>query len=739
LLVLRGAQVARGFDALHQAAAAGYTDLAEYILDIRPELDVDEPDEKGLTPFYYAFANRRWDSTVPLLLARGANIDAGFEVRRRPGRLTTTPLGEACRLGRFEDALKLIDLGADVALGVLQEIPLPRLPRDDGNSDVHRARPPAEISKTRIPLLHVCSMDFSSDKNLYSWSTSVWEPSSLQTFSRPMLIARLVAAGLSPDLKRDPGTGHPETPLSIAVCHLNVPAVRALLDAGADVNTRGPHARSPLMLATTLSACHHCQWRYGDEYWGGCHLLHCSQYYAKPPEAPDRWRIARLLLDAGARVNDQDPEGNTALHLLFLPGNETQSPWSRIADDGARRQFLRLLLARGADPCSRNGSGKSVLRLLVEYAETEALETISAQCRIDLADCLPVDEIIAIFAAMPGRESRWDPPSDRAGSADVGGFVDERAPCRLPDALLSMDSSGGVAANLPSICRSLLDSKRLGPAADVIEILCSRGLDKGLFSLETKQALLPFALQLERWQMAYQLLDELPHVRDINAPVAGNLTPLSLVTLSATFHRTGSPGVDIQLVEAGANVHLPLASGLTHLCDARADVGVVTPLKQALVYPSAFNIDWMLHRQPIRGNPQAAAARYLHFVVASTWRKQLPEWARPPDVTWYVREETIRTLFAAGADTAQLDDESNTPLSALLHELDEDTHRLRHVCHWFKPLSRGVDINHRNKKGLSIADYLDGILKVPRAAKILNLYLELVTLESGKRDIKWLK
>jgi hypothetical protein len=267
-----------------------------------------------------------------------------------------------------------------------------------------------------------------------------------------------------------------------------------------------------------------------------------------------------------------------------------------MEDDGARRQLLRLLLARGADPCSRNGSGKSVLRRVVEYAETEALETIAAQCRIDLADRLPMDEIIAIFAAMPWRESRWDRYRRRLGSADVGGFPDELAPCRLPEALLGMDSSGRVAANLPSICRSLLEINRLRHAADIIEILCSRGLDKGAFNLETKQALLPFALQLQRWEMAYQLLEELPDIPDINKPVAGNLTPLSLVTLS-TFHRAGSPGVDIQLVEAGADVHLPLASQLVRGRDI--DVGVVSPLKQALVFPDAFHIDWMLRKQPI--------------------------------------------------------------------------------------------------------------------------------------------
>jgi ankyrin repeat protein len=746
LLVARGTQAVRGLDrgnssghsGLHQAAGAGYTDLVRYILDTHPGLHVDEPDEEGLTPFYYAYANRRWDSTVPLLLARGANVDICFKIRRRFDCLmTTTPLGEACRLGRFEDALRLIGLGADITLGIYQEETtlLGRQDVDDSDDDRNPLRP--NIPGTRISLLHVCSMDFSGDSDVYPGCPSVWGPASLQRLSRPTLIARLVAGGLSPDLKWNAGAGPPETPLSLAVGHLNMPAVKALLGAGADVNTRGPHGRSLLMRSVLMPDCQDCEWRFGDPSGGTCPILRCPQSFAKDPgtEHPDRLGIARLLLDAGAPIQDRDAEGNSALHLLFLPAYDLPSPWSRLEDERAQRQLLRLLLSRGADPCSRNHSGKSVLRLVVEEEEREALETISSQCRIDLMDRLPMDEIIAIFAAMPVRYTPGDPRRRRLGRTDMCGYDDDE-PWRLPDALLSMDSSGRVASNLPFICRSLMNSKRWASLTELVEILYSRGVDMGCFSPEMKQDLLSFSLQLERWQMAYQLLDELPEVRDINAPVAGNLTPLSLVTYS-NFNRANSPAIDIQLVEAGADVHLPLASPLVRGYDV--DVGVVTPLKQALVFPDAFHIDWMLRKQPIRGNPQAAEARYLHFAVTLPWRRELPDLARPPAMPWFSRDGGIRALLAAGADTAQLDDEGNTPLSALLYELATDSHYLPQVCHWFKPLSRGLDVNRRNKKGVSVADYLDGFLKLPCTAEILSVYLELVTLEDGKREIKWLK
>ncbi|KAK4120671.1 ankyrin [Parathielavia appendiculata] len=195
LLVSRGAGVARSFDvlslpahgALHQAATAGFTGLVQYILDTHPELPVDKPDENGLTAFYHAYANQRWDSTAPYSLVRGANINITSRIIGDDESLKTTPLGEACRLGRFEDAHELIDMGADVSFGILREATEEDDSEleDDFDSDTH------------ISLLHVCSMDFSRDNDLYPRKPGVWHPVSSQRSSQSALIARLVTEGLS--------------------------------------------------------------------------------------------------------------------------------------------------------------------------------------------------------------------------------------------------------------------------------------------------------------------------------------------------------------------------------------------------------------------------------------------------------------------------------------------------------------------------------------------------------------
>ncbi|KAK4119482.1 hypothetical protein N657DRAFT_684426 [Parathielavia appendiculata] len=86
----------------------------------------------------------------------------------------------------------------------------------------------------------------------------------------------------------------------------------------------------------------------------------------------------------------------------------------------------------------------------------------------------------------------------------------------------------------------------------------------------------------------------------------------------------------------------------------------------------------------------------------------------------------LRALLARGADTAQLDDRGNTPLSALLRRVTADVVRLPDVCHWLKPLSRGADVDRMNDDGLSVGDYIELLRKMPEAAEVLTAIGELL-------------
>ncbi|KAG7284700.1 hypothetical protein NEMBOFW57_009309 [Staphylotrichum longicolle] len=285
-----------------------------------------------------------------------------------------------------------------------------------------------------------------------------------------------------------------------------------------------------------------------------------------------------------------------------------------------------------------------------------------------------------------------------------------------------MDISGRLAAQVPSI---LLTSRgHLWRRTDLAEILCYRALERTTFKPAEKLALLHVALTARRWHWAHRLLSlppETSHANDRDADDHSLLFSL--------------PHVDTMLVEAGADIHLPLRP--REMANSSGSLREMTPLKFALVRPQAFHIDAMLRKQPIRGNPQAAEPMYLHWAVGLPWHPALylPE----PKVTWRARDASIRALLAAGADTRQLDASGDMAWSFLLGALVTDVDKVEHTCHWFKPLSRGVDIARKNNDGYSVTDYLEELLAQPTAAEVLGVYLQLITLENGEKEIKWLK
>lgn len=106
--------------ALHAAAATGQVNLCKHILD-RGSVDIDAVDYSGLTPFYYAYRSGQWNSTVSFLLEKGADIN--FLIRQptrhngAEGVEFFTTLYEASVFGCYAEAIKLINLGADVNKG----------------------------------------------------------------------------------------------------------------------------------------------------------------------------------------------------------------------------------------------------------------------------------------------------------------------------------------------------------------------------------------------------------------------------------------------------------------------------------------------------------------------------------------------------------------------------------------------------------------------------------------------
>lgn len=696
------------YEALRQAAAAGHADLVGYILDVHPEMDINWRDNLGLTPLYHACANRRWDSTVPLLLARGANLNSRFcllDANSRNQLLELTSLGEACRLGRFEDALKLIDLGADINLGLLE-------PADD--PDPHRF--------AQIPLLHVCCMNFSRrDRERSPLQEHVWGPGQLQEAFRPKIISRLLAAGKSPEARWDLGNSRVETPLSLAARHDNVPALKALLAAGADPRARDSKGRNAILMAVEEPRDHR-RFNGGLDYQDWGFLPSPPSSFSPSKERPNKCATIRLLLDAGVPVNETDADGNTVLHILFAGfGERSAYPiqqaenWMTARIEG---HILRLLLDRNADPCLRNSSGASALRVAVEQGHGRAVDAIASQRRIDLVRDFPMDEILAIFNAVPHK--RTSPNGRILGHDDDSEQEDDEEDSlksyaggpRLLNTLVDMDGRGRLSSDVPFICSRLLQGTELGSSAELAEMLCIRGLGMGSFDGAAKLKLLRTAIKANNWEVARSLLGEIPSA-EVNWLDDNGQSLLSL--LFATRPHRGRSSADIasfvmELMDAGADIHQVVSSTLPR-------GGDTTPLKRALLYGGVYPIEQMLRRQPLLGNPKGIERRYLHWVVSLEGRGDLP-CLRERALT----DETVRILLRAGADPAQLDDEGDTPLLLHLRKMVSQGYAaVTYPYHWLQPLSRGVDINLKNKAGSSAAGYLEELAQMnPR---FLNLFV----------------
>lgn len=315
LLLARGASIwlsdpKRPTTALHSAAATGQTDLCQHLLDHGYVQDVDILDGNKLSPFYAAYFNGHWKTTVPFLLQRGANID--IQIPRDPDSLALDGTLESCTIlyeaidsGRLEDAIRLIHLGADVNKGLYTDA-------------THKERPLHAASRPGIRTFQEPPRSFP-----LKLSSFADEDESL----RRKLLQLMLQAGAEIDA-RTSGVGG-LTPLHYAAKYTMAPALEILLSAGANV-----HVPDVAGLTALMYAC-----------------------LPRPPQIPpdhgasrnaEELHSIRLLLDHGSRLDATDDQGNTVLHLVC----QCLRPVHSLLD------ITRLLLDRGAKDTVRCHSGK---------------------------------------------------------------------------------------------------------------------------------------------------------------------------------------------------------------------------------------------------------------------------------------------------------------------------------------------------------------------------------------------
>ncbi|CAM1508168.1 Fc.00g050160.m01.CDS01 [Cosmosporella sp. VM-42] len=268
--------------ALHHAAKHDSTELCQFIMDEKYQEDVNCEGPFMGTPLLQAIWHGHWDTVVPWLLKNGADIDARLIETR------LTPLMMASFSRRFDDASRLVDLGANVTTLSVHQFSILHLILGPSHMDYEFEDPPSESPVPR--------------------------PKSEVTEAE--IIQKFLAKGFPVDA-REALLGM--TPLMVASASCNVDAIKALLDGGADVNALDHDGLSALT-------------RVGESADGPNIAMLCD--------------AARMLLDAGATftgvIDDLTP-------LNIICSRQSEIYATRFWEE-QHVKLVKLFIERGADP-----------------------------------------------------------------------------------------------------------------------------------------------------------------------------------------------------------------------------------------------------------------------------------------------------------------------------------------------------------------------------------------------------
>jgi hypothetical protein len=177
-------------------------------------------------------------------------------------------------------------------------------------------------------------------------------------------VKELLNTGIDVNL-RDKNTD--STALDEAVMNGNREMVRALLEAGAEINARNSRGQRALMVLDDDATEALVQdlvnagakVNLKDEE-GDTALIHAAEW--SEPE------VLRALLNAGARVNAKNKAGETAL--------------MKAAEEG-KLESVRLLIALGADINAKNNEGKTALKLAGDNDHTDIVGLLHAHSAVE--------------------------------------------------------------------------------------------------------------------------------------------------------------------------------------------------------------------------------------------------------------------------------------------------------------------------------------------------------------------
>ncbi|KAH8193578.1 hypothetical protein TruAng_012257 [Truncatella angustata] len=372
LLMARGAsfnvgcqgneEVSLGVTALHSASILGNLSVLVAVLQHYAP-DINTPDTTGLTPLLWAYLSEYLGKTlwkvIEFLLEQGANINAVDEHG-------DSLLLIACNIGRFDDAVWLIEHGADVRLTA----------RRSGTTALHT-------------ICKVTYNDATSGRSA-SQRNAVRFPNS----KRLVLARTLLEAGA--DVDAMDAEGDVALVSAARCCHLGL--IELLLDHGANPNVRAKRDETALLAACSTPAS-------------------VPAYVLKD--------TVELLLERGASIHAQTDIGKTVLDVLCVL--RSNSSMYTNSDREVIASMVRTFLRSGIRPIGAPGSEQSLVlqyfmggylacsKLLIEYG---AMHPTPNGLKKMIAHAIKCDDIEAIqfVLSFEGAKKLMATPSRLAAS-----------------------------------------------------------------------------------------------------------------------------------------------------------------------------------------------------------------------------------------------------------------------------------------------------------------------------------
>jgi ankyrin repeat protein len=235
----------------------------------------------------FSAADRNCTAFATELLVSGASVDAR-------DRFGARPLSHAARFGHLEMVDLLLARGAPIDARNLA-----------GATALYFAAEGGHVSVAQRLIQQGADVNLTARSGISPVAAAAYAGSDV-------IVESLIAHGADERSADDTG----KSPIVYAAARAKLDIVKRLLGRNIDVNGRYQHDLTLLMWASGA-----------DE---------------KVPEA-DAIEVVKYLVDAGARIDDRDARGRTAL---------------MIAAEGGRAEIVALLLARGADPSLKDQAGK---------------------------------------------------------------------------------------------------------------------------------------------------------------------------------------------------------------------------------------------------------------------------------------------------------------------------------------------------------------------------------------------